>query len=77
MLFRSPVIYPTSIMPGRWRWVLALNPMTGIIEGFRASLFGGKLDALTTLTSAALTIAILIISFIAFRRVEDSFADIV
>ena len=64
-------------MPERWRWVLALNPMTGIIEGFRASLFGGKLDALTTLTSAALTIAILIISFVAFQRVEDSFADVV
>lgn len=76
-LFASPVIYPTSFMPERWRWVLALNPMTGIIEGFRASLFGGKLEALTTLTSAALTITILIISFFAFRRVEDSFADVV
>ena len=76
-LFASPVIYPISIMPERWRWVLALNPMTGIIEGFRASLFGGKLDALTTLTSAALTIAVLIISFFAFQRVEDSFADVV
>lgn len=76
-LFASPVIYPMSIMPERWRWVLALNPMAGIIEGFRASLFGGKLDALTTLTSAALTIAILIISFFAFQRMEDSFADVV
>lgn len=76
-LFASPVIYPVSIMPERWRWVLALNPMTGIIEGFRDSLFGGKLDVLTTLTSAAMTIAILIISFFAFQRVEDSFADVV
>lgn len=76
-LFASPVIYPISMMPERWRWVLALNPMTGIIEGFRASLFGGKLDALTTLTSAVLTIAILMVSFFAFQRVEDSFADVV
>jgi homopolymeric O-antigen transport system permease protein len=76
-LFASPVIYPMSMMPERWRWVLALNPMTGIIEGFRASLFGGKLDALTTLTSAVLTIAILVLSFLAFQRVEDSFADVV
>ncbi len=76
-LFASPVIYPLSLMPERWRWLLALNPMTGIIEGFRASLFGGKLDALATLTSAALTIFILLVSFIFFRRVEDSFADIV
>jgi lipopolysaccharide transport system permease protein len=76
-LFASPVIYPASMMPARWRWVLALNPMTGIIEGFRTALFGGKFDPLTTLTAAGLTIVILIISFIAFQRVEDRFADVV
>lgn len=76
-LFASPVIYPISLVPERWRWVVALNPMTGIIEGFRVSLLGGKFDALTILISAGLTIAILIISFFAFQRVEDSFADIV
>jgi lipopolysaccharide transport system permease protein len=76
-LFASPVIYPSSIMPERWRWLLALNPMTGIIEGFRASLFGGKLDAAMTLTSAGLTVAILIVSFFAFQYAEDSFADVV
>jgi lipopolysaccharide transport system permease protein len=76
-LFASPVIYPISLVPARWRWVAALNPMTGIIEGFRTSLLGGKFDAFTSLTSAALTIAILMVSFIAFQRVEDSFADIV
>jgi len=76
-LFASPVIYPSSIMPERWRWLLALNPMTGIIEGFRASLFGGKLDVAMTLTSAALTIAILIVSLFVFQYAEDSFADVV
>jgi lipopolysaccharide transport system permease protein len=76
-LFASPVIYPISLVPERWRWVMALNPMTGIIEGFRVSLLGGKLDALTILISAGLTITILIVSFFAFQRVEDSFADVV
>ncbi|HEV7682966.1 MAG TPA: ABC transporter permease [Pyrinomonadaceae bacterium] len=76
-LFASPVIYPISLVPERWRWVVALNPMTGIIEGFRVSLLGGKFDAVTILISSGLTIAILIISFFAFQRVEDSFADIV
>ena len=76
-LFASPVIYPTSLVPERWRWVLALNPMTGIIDGFRTSLLGGKFDTLTILTSAALTITILFVSFLVFQRVEDSFADIV
>src|SRR5258705_9122773 len=39
-MFVSPVIYPTSFLPARFRWFLALNPMTGIIEAMRASLFG-------------------------------------
>jgi homopolymeric O-antigen transport system permease protein len=76
-LFASPVIYPASIVPARWRWVLALNPMTGIIEGFRASLFGGVFDWWAIVISTLLTISILIISFLAFQRVEDSFADVV
>lgn len=76
-LFASPVIYPISLVPERWRWVVALNPMTGIIEGFRVSLLGGKFDVSTISISAGLTIGILIISFFAFQRVEDSFADIV
>ena len=76
-LFASPVIYPISLVPERWRWVAALNPMTGIIEGFRVSLLGGKFDALTILIATGLTITILIVSFLAFQRVEDSFADVV
>jgi lipopolysaccharide transport system permease protein len=76
-LFASPVIYPISLVPARWRWVTALNPMTGIIEGFRTSLLGGKFDVFTSLTSAGLTVAILIISFLVFQRVEESFADVV
>ena len=76
-LFASPVIYPTSLVPERWRWVAALNPMTGIIEGFRVSLLGGKFDALTILIATGLTITILIVSFVAFQRVEDGFADVV
>lgn len=76
-LFASPVIYPASIMPERWKWVLALNPMTGIIEGFRACLFGREFQPATILSSVAITMVILAYSFFAFRRAEDSFADIV
>lgn len=76
-LFASPVIYPASMMPDRWRWVLALNPMTGIIESFRASLFGHEFPVATILPAVVITIVILLYSFFAFRRAEDSFADIV
>jgi len=76
-LFASPVIYPASLVPAKWKWVLAINPMTGVIEGFRSSILGTPLDTATILSSVVVTLLILIFSFVAFRRVEDSFADVV
>jgi len=76
-LFASPVIYPASIVPPKWKWVLAINPMTGVIEGFRASILGIAFDSATIFSSVVVTLLILIFSFFAFRRVEDSFADVV
>jgi len=76
-LFASPVIYPASIVPLKWRWLLAANPVTGVIEGFRASILGKEFDVSTILSSVIVTSLILTFSFFAFRRVEDSFADVV
>ena len=76
-LFASPVIYPASIVPEKWRWLLAVNPMTGVIEGFRASILGKQVDTPTILSSLVVTSLILVFSFLVFRRVEDSFADVV
>jgi lipopolysaccharide transport system permease protein len=76
-LFASPVIYPASILPGGWRWALMLNPMTGIIEGFRSSLFGRGFDWAAVALSAALTVALLFYSAYSFRRTEDDFADVI
>jgi lipopolysaccharide transport system permease protein len=77
-LFASPVIYPTSLMPEKWRWVLWLNPLTGIIEGFRASLLGtNRFDWSAVGVSTAVTLAILVYSAYTFRRMEKVFADIV
>lgn len=76
-LFASPVIYPINLVPADWRWVTALNPMTGVIEGFRACLFGKPFDPAIILSSVLVTLVLLVFSFVAFRRVEDSFADLV
>jgi lipopolysaccharide transport system permease protein len=73
-MFASPVIYA---VPERWRWLLALNPMTGIIEGFRAALFGQPLDALTLALSVAITIVLLVCSALVFTRMEKGFADVI
>jgi lipopolysaccharide transport system permease protein len=77
-MFASPVIYPTTLVPERWRWVLALNPLTGIIEGFRAALFGRKgFDWNLIAISATVIVVVLVCSAFAFRRMEKSFADVI
>src|SRR4030095_5251504 len=59
-MFVSPVIYPASFLPAKFRWFLSLNPMTGIIEGFRASLFGHQFNWGSLGTSAVITLALLL-----------------
>ncbi|MGH9872779.1 MAG: ABC transporter permease [Pyrinomonadaceae bacterium] len=76
-LFVSPVIYPASFLPAKFRWFLSLNPMTGIIEGFRASLFGHRFNWSSLATSFAITVVLLLYSSYSFRRMEKTFADIV
>jgi len=76
-MFASPIIYPSSMLPEKWRWLIALNPLTGIIEGYRAALFGREFDWKAIALSTAVTLALLVYSAYTFRRMEKSFADIV
>ena len=76
-MFASPVIYPLSQVPQGWRWVMALNPMTGVIQGFRSALLGQPFDWGSLAASAAVTLAALVYAAYSFRRMEKSFADIV
>jgi lipopolysaccharide transport system permease protein len=76
-MFLSPIIYPPTMIPEKWRWLLALNPLTGIIEGFRSALFGRAFDWRALFISAAITLLLLVYSAYAFRRMEKSFADVV
>ena len=76
-MFVSPVIYPASFLPLRFRWLLSLNPMTGIIEGYRASLFGRSFNWSALAVSATITLALLLYSSYAFHRMEKNFADII
>lgn len=77
-MYVSPIIYPVTLVPERWRWLLALNPLTGIIEGYRAALFPERTFDWTMLAiSAAITLALLIYAAFNFRRMEQSFADVI
>ncbi len=76
-MYLSPVIYPTSFLPAKLRSLLILNPMTGIIEGYRSALFGRPFNWIALVVSAVITAVLLIYSSYSFRRMEKSFADIV
>lgn len=76
-MYVTPVIYPVNLVPERWQWLLFLNPMTGLTEGFRSAFLGKPFD----LPSLALSFAVAVVIFIAgvayFEKVERRFADII
>jgi len=77
-LFVIPVIYPTSFVPRRFQTLVALNPLWGIIEGFRTSLFAGpRLDPMLTVVSLTGSALVFIVGVVYFRRAERRFADII
>jgi lipopolysaccharide transport system permease protein len=73
----TPVIYPMSFLPHHFQGWLALNPMTGIIEGFRSCLFGGAFNWGLIGCSWAITLFLLVLGGLHFRSAERVFADIV
>lgn len=74
-LFVSPVAFESATVPERWRALYALNPLAGIIDGFRWSLLGAGLDASIVISSLTMTLACLVAGVWYFRRTERGFAD--
>jgi lipopolysaccharide transport system permease protein len=78
-LFISPIAFTTANVPERWRMVYALNPMVGIIDGFRWAILGGRtlLDPGAVGLAIAVTTSFLLLGVWYFRRMERSFADVI
>ncbi len=76
-MFVTPVIYPSSLVPAQWRWLLYLNPMAGLIEGFRGVFLGRELHFFGLAVSAAIAIFLFLTGVAYFGRVERRFADII
>lgn len=74
-MFASAVIYPTSLVPEKYRWIMTLNPVAGLIEAFRAACFGHAFNWLNIGVATLITFAILIFAAYNFRKMERSFAD--
>ncbi len=77
-MYASPVVYPASLVPAEFQWIYALNPIAGVIEGFRWALFShGHPPGLLTLVSVSASIVFFVSGSLFFKRMERSFADVV
>jgi lipopolysaccharide transport system permease protein len=77
MMYATPIIYPLSAIPLKWRWLIQLNPMTALVESFRALFLGGPIPWQGLATSTAITAALLLLGVIIFNKVEKTFMDTV
>jgi lipopolysaccharide transport system permease protein len=77
-LFATPIAYSLTIVPEQWRWLYSLNPMVGVVEGFRWALLGTDTVVGPLFPVSIVIILLLLVSgLIYFKRMEDSFADLV
>ncbi len=76
-MYASPVAYPSSVVPTRFRLLYSLNPLTGIIEGYRAALFGQSISVMSLGIALFFTLILLAYSSHRFRKMEKTFADII
>jgi lipopolysaccharide transport system permease protein len=76
LMYVSPVIYPVSMVPARFRALLALNPMSGLIEAYRSAILGTPWNPLTLGISSASAVLLFVLGLFYFRKTERRFADI-
>jgi lipopolysaccharide transport system permease protein len=77
-LFLTPVAYPLSHISSRMRWLFLINPLTAIVEGFRASLvFDRAPNWNVVYVSAAITVVVFVSAFVAFKKMDKYFADVI
>lgn len=76
-MYITPVIFPVTLVPERWRWLLYLNPMTGLVEGFRSAFLGKPFDLSGLGISLAIGMALFAAGVAYFEKVERRFADII
>jgi lipopolysaccharide transport system permease protein len=76
-MYASPVVYSADLIPDSVKGLYALNPMVGVIDGFRWAVLGGEFPAVSLLLSVVMSVVALIIGALVFGRVESHFADVV
>jgi lipopolysaccharide transport system permease protein len=75
-MYASPVVYPSTLVPEKWRWLYGLNPMAGVIEGFRWAMTGhGQAPGVLALVSTCMVLVVLFGGLVFFQRMEGTVAD--
>lgn len=76
-MYATPVVYPQHLLPEPWRSLAFLNPMTGVVEGFRWCLFGGELPTLALCSTLVFAVLLFAGGVLFFRRMERTFVDVI
>lgn len=76
-MFASPIVYPATLVPERWKLIYELNPLAGIVGGFRSAVLGLNFELGSLAASLLITLIVLVSSTFVFKRLEDDFADII
>jgi lipopolysaccharide transport system permease protein len=77
-MFATPIAYPSSLVPEKWQAIYSLNPMVGVVDGFRWALLGStSVNVLSIALSTIAVLVILVTGLYYFRRMEETFADVV
>jgi lipopolysaccharide transport system permease protein len=76
-MYATPVVFPVSLVPEQWRWLLYLNPMTGVVEGFRSAFLGRPFDYVGLGISFGISTLLFLVAVVYFERVERRFADVI
>jgi lipopolysaccharide transport system permease protein len=76
-MYATPVIFPVTLVPAQWRWLLYLNPMTGLTEGFRSTFLGKPFDVIGLASSLAVAAVLFAMGVAYFEHAERRFADVI
>ena len=77
-MYLTPIVYPISLVPEQWRWLYGLNPMAGVIEGFRWALLGRTAPDPVVMAESVVVLSLMIVAgLVYFRKMERQFADII
>jgi lipopolysaccharide transport system permease protein len=77
-MYASPIAYPVSLIPEKWRLLYSLNPLVGVVEGFRWALLGKESPDFSIMAVSAVAVLVVLLGgLVYFKKMEQTFADVI